>query len=284
MLDRSPEIGYINEPFNPTHQRGVCACVFPYWYYYLDDENARAYEPALRSMLAFRYDLVAQLRQRPSRSSLEAMARDAWHFALARYRQARPLVKDPIAVFSADRFSRMFGGDVVFLVRHPAAFAASVKRLGWTYPFDDLLAQEPLMREQLSDFEDEMRVVARRRDPIDHAALMWRLVYTVARRLRATHPDWAFVRHEDLARDPSERFADLFRRLRIRYTDNVDRMVRWYSSGPVEGESSAAEQDIRRNSVGTTRRWRELLTSEERSRIRSRCEPLAAAFYPDAGW
>ncbi len=40
---------------------------------------------------------------------------------------ARPLLKDPIAVLSAPWLERTFGMQVVFSVRHPAAFAASLK-------------------------------------------------------------------------------------------------------------------------------------------------------------
>jgi hypothetical protein len=235
-------------------------------------------------MLAFRYDVIAQLRHGPSRLSVEALARDGWNFAVARIRNARPLVKDPIAVFSSERFWQAYGGDVVFLIRHPAAFAASVKRLGWVFPFDDILRQEALMRDHLARFEGELRGAMRHADPVDHAALMWRLVYSVAGAFKRSHPDWLFVRHEDLAREPSERLAELFRRLGLRYSGRIDRAVKWYSSGPLEAEPRAAEHDIRRHSRGTIGRWRELLTSAERSRIRERCGPLAASFYPDDDW
>jgi hypothetical protein len=285
VLDLSSQVGYINEPFNPSHQPGICSCVFPHWFEYVHSGNAGAYESGLAAMLAFRYNLVAQLRQRPSRTGTEALARDAWNFSIARVRGARPLVKDPIAVFSSDWLARTFGAAVVVMVRHPAAFAASVKRLGWTFPFHDLLAQKTLMQDHLAEFEGELhRKVEGRQDPVDQATLMWRVVYTVLLRFAHTHRDWLFVRQEDLARNPVEGFSDLFDRLELRYTDRTERSIRWYSSGTLEHEANAAEDDIRRHSRDTIRRWRDRLTPEEQALVWSQCKPLAERFYADDEW
>ena len=285
MLDLSPGVGYVNEPFNPTHQPGICSCVFPHWYQYVHDGIARDYRPGLDATLRFRYDLVAQLRQRPSRTSLEALVRDAWNFTLARIRLARPLVKDPIAVFSAEWLARTYDAEVVVLVRHPAAFAASVKRLAWTFPFRDLLAQDALMQDHLAAFDDELRDRAvAPRDPVDDAALMWRLVYSVLFRVGHDHPGWLFLRHEDLARDPMGGFSRLFDRLDLPRDDRIERTIAWYSSGRLEEEAGTAEGDIRRHSQDTIRRWRERLTPEEQARIRSVCATLASRFYADDDW
>jgi hypothetical protein len=285
MLDLSPRVGYINEPFNPTHQPGICSCVFPHWYQYIHAGNEDEYIPGLTAMLRFRYLFTAQLQQRPSRATMETLVRDGWNFTIARVRGARPLLKDPIAAFSSDWLARTFGATVVVVVRHPAAFAASVKRLGWTFPFRDVLAQEILMKDHLGGFEGELRRRAREsHDPVDHSALMWRLVYTVLFRFGEAHPDWLFVRQEDLARGPVEAFDDLYRRLELRYTDPIARKIRWYSSGEIEREGDAAEHDIRRHSLDTIGRWRDRLSREEQMRVRSECETLAERFYSSDEW
>jgi len=285
MLDLSPRVGYINEPFNPTHQPGICSCVFPRWYQYVHDGNARDYVPGLAATVRFRYDLAAQLRRRPGRTSMEALLRDSWNFTLARMRHARPLLKDPIAVFSSDWLARTFGAVVVVLVRHPAAFAASVKRLSWTFPFQDLLAQDALMRDHLAGFKDELHDrAAGPRDPVDDATLMWRLVHSVLFRFGHEHPEWLFIRQEDLARQPAEGFSQLFDRLDLPHDDRIERTIGWYSSGRLEEEAGAAEGDIRRHSEDTTRRWRERLTSEEQARVRSACASLASRFYVEDDW
>ena len=61
MIDLSPEVGYINEPFNPHHQPGICACRFPLWFQYVNRDNEHSFRPHLSATLAFRYRPVAQL-------------------------------------------------------------------------------------------------------------------------------------------------------------------------------------------------------------------------------
>jgi hypothetical protein len=276
MLDLSPEVGYINEPFNPTHQPGICSCVFRRWYQYVHAGNAGQFEPGLVAMLEFRYHFFRQIRQDPSRAAVEALIRDGWNFWLARRRRARPLIKDPIAVFSSEWLATRFAASVVVLVRHPAAFAASVKRIGWTFPLDDLLAQPKLIEDHLADFTDEMhRLSEGSTDPVEHAALMWRMVYTVLSGFQQTHPEWLFLRQEDLARQPSAGFAHLFEHLSLTYTQEIERTIRWFSSGERELEAAADAHQIRRASEATVQSWRDRLTPQEQQYVRAECE---------AGW
>src|SRR4029453_10926731 len=45
MIDLSPEGGYINEPFNPHHQPGICGCRFPLWFQYVNRDNEHHFRP-----------------------------------------------------------------------------------------------------------------------------------------------------------------------------------------------------------------------------------------------
>ena len=127
-------------------------------------------------------------------------------FTLARPRHARPLLKDPIAVFSSEWLASAFDAEVVFLVRHPAAFASSLKRFGWSTASTTTLEQPLLMRDHLAPFEKEIR--SSRPQPgdiVSQAILLWRMIYSTGPTFRERHPDWTFVRHEDLSRDPADR-------------------------------------------------------------------------------
>jgi len=62
----------------------------------------------------------------------------------------RPLLKDPIAFFSAEWLARTYGADVVVLIRHPAGFAGSLKRMGSSFDFNDFLGQPDLLRASLT--------------------------------------------------------------------------------------------------------------------------------------
>lgn len=71
-------------------------------------------------------------------------------------RRGRLIVKDPIAALSSDWLGRNFDLEVVVLVRHPAAFAASLKRLNWRHPFEHFLKQEMLMERHLDSYRAEI--------------------------------------------------------------------------------------------------------------------------------
>jgi Sulfotransferase family len=285
MLDLSPEVGYINEPFNPHHAPGICACRFPLWFQYINRENEHLFRPHLTATLAFRYRPIAQLAGTRRPADAEPLLRDGLEFARARLRHARPVMKDPIAAFSSSWLSSTFGMATVVLVRHPAAFAASLVRLGWSHPFEDFLAQPALMEEQLQDFEGEITgMVKAKPDIIDQASLLWRLIYSVLLDYRAAHPGWIFVRQEDLARDPVRGFADLYRRLGLDYSQKIIDRVGWYSSGSREREADAAPYAIQRDSRRTISSWRWRLSKEQQSRLRAQVEELASDFYTASEW
>ena len=145
------------------HQRAVQPRPSPAWpvrrpvpalVHVPDDDNGRPYVEALGRTLRFKYDWADALGTLPSPRNVVRAAR-----ALPRTRApagSRPLLKDPIAVFSAAWLARTFGMRVVLSVRHPAAFAASLKRLDWTFDFNQLLAQPLLMRDLLEPFGEQL--------------------------------------------------------------------------------------------------------------------------------
>jgi Sulfotransferase family len=285
MIDLSPEVGYINEPFNPHHQRGICACRFPLWFQYINQDNEHQFKPYLIATLLFRYRFLAQILHTRSMEDVESFARDSRNFLGYRLRRARPLLKDPIAAFSSNWLSRTFGAATIVLVRHPAAFASSLKRLGWSHAFEDFLAQPALINEHLGEFEDEIRrMVAAEHDIVDQASLLWRMIYSVLVKFRRLHRDWLFIRHEDLVRDPVAGFARIYDWLGLDYSQHIQATVRWYSSGPKDLEANAPPYAIRRASEETVRSWKRILTAEEQSRIRAQVGSLAREFYSESEW
>jgi hypothetical protein len=288
MIDLSPEVGYINEPFNPHHQPGICACSFPLWFQYINRDNEHRFRPYLSATLAFRYRAVAQLAQlarawRPA--DAECLVRDGLEFTRARLCRARPLMKDPIAAFSSSWLASTFDMATIVVVRHPAGFASSLKRLRWLHPFNDFLAQPALMAERLQGFEGEIRQMAKgEHDIVDQASLLWRMIYSVLLEYRRVHPDWVFVRQEDLAGDPVGGFARIFERLGLRYSERIQHQVRWYSSGARDREADAGPYAIRRASEETIHGWRRRLSPEEQSRLRAGLEQLSSEFYAESEW
>jgi hypothetical protein len=285
VIDLSPDVGYINEPFNPTHELGICACRFPYWYQYVHPGNEHLFKPALSATLSFRYRHAVQLRHIRSVEGVRRLLVDGGNFLRYRIRGARPLLKDPIAAMSASWLSTTFGAQVIVIVRHPAAIAHSLRRLDWTHPFGDFLHQSDLMADHLREFEHEIRQMADEEyDIVDQASLLWRIVYSVLLKYKTAHPDWLFLRHEDLARDPVGGFTRVFQWLDLEYSDKIQRGVRWYSSGSPYAEGTTEAHAIRRDSAMTRHNWRKTLSPDDVMRLRTAVEPLSGRFYDDSDW
>ena len=108
--------------------------------------------------------------------------------------------------------------DVVVLIRHPAAFAASLKRLGWKHSFATFI-QDGGVPEVVRPYEAEIREQAERPgETMAQAALLWRLLYNAVYGYRDRHPDWAFVRHEDASAEPVATFERLYAQLGLDFT------------------------------------------------------------------
>ena len=266
MIATSPRVGYVHEPFNVDHHPGICPMSVPYWFTYVTDENASRFQPALDRTLRFAYSPLAELRTARRPRHFARVVVDGGHFLKYRLLRCRPLLKDPLALFTTEWLASEYSMDVVLLVRHPAAFAASVRRQGYTHPFSDFLRQPQLMRDHLAPFEQEIRAIeARSPDVIDEAALLWRLTTFMTLKLQSLHPDWLFYRYEDLAQDPTEHFKRIFGKLHLKFTreihDRIDRATNPNISG-----------------------WKEDLSPEEIGALRSMVGELSDPLYADADW
>ena len=88
MLAASPSVTYLHEPFHIHHDPWLCAARFDTWFTYVCEENEAPYVEPIADMLD-----IARMR-----------AGDAWDRTTA----VRPLIKDPIAVFSAGWLASRF--------------------------------------------------------------------------------------------------------------------------------------------------------------------------------
>ena len=285
MLAASPTpMGYVWEPFNPNHRPGTFPVRFGRYFEYICAENGTGLEQPIADTLAFRYRPFSELRSLRSPKDAMRMARDWSRFE--RYRRCRVtgLLKDPIALFSSEWLADTFGLDVVVLIRHPAAFAASIKRRDWRHDFQSFLDQPLLMRDFLRPYEVEIRRHAEsRQDVVDEAILLWNVLYDTVARFQETRPQWLFVRLEDLSRSPVASFRELYRRLDLEWDDHVENLVVATSSASnptVESHGGS----IRRNSEAHSWSWRDQLTREEIERVRAGTAPVANRYYNDHDW
>jgi Sulfotransferase family len=297
-LALDPHSGYIPEPFNRRNRPGICRAGFPYQFFHLTPANAGPYRAALADTLAWRYSPRAERARVKRAGDLARMARDAAYFQTMRMRGARPIMKDPIALFSADWLADSFDMGVVVVVRHPAAFVASLRAAGWgNFPFADLRDQPALMADRLAPFAAAIEAAAATPpEPVEAGILLWNLFHHQIARYRAERPGWLFPRHEDVSADPQAGFRDLYAALGLDFTPAVARGLAEISTAAAPRPLDAARRLARRathirtkpwlnrDSRGNIRAWQTRLTPDEIARIRDGTAAVAEGFYGPGDW
>jgi hypothetical protein len=286
MLTGSGQTAYISEPLNIWHRPGVLSAPIRRWYTYLCAENEDVYLTGLLQTLQFRYHTVAELRSLRSFKDVGRMGRDWGIFLSGRVFHKRPLLKDPFAVFSTPWFFKRLGCQVVITVRHPGAFASSLKRLDWPFDLHDLLDQPLLMRDWLEPFRSEMEELAIDPDDIiGQSCLLWRMVYQIVERLKLEYPQFQVVRHEDLSLQPIDGYRALYAALGLNFTAQAEQAILSSSSSenPVE-LSKRAVHSVRLDSQANLQNWKRRLSPEEIRRVHQLTEEVAIRYYPDLDW
>jgi hypothetical protein len=170
----------------------------------------------------------------------------------------RTLVKDPLAALSAEWLAEVFNMRVVVVVRHPAAVTASYARLGWSHPMEDFFEQDSLIRDHGSIFLDDYERAKKAVEP-ERTAFVWKFVYSMLERFNGRHPDWFFVRYEDVVDDPVVTFRYLFDQLNLKLTDAIRERIH-----PRAGRSpdldSAEPYGLDRDGRVAANRWRHELS------------------------
>ena len=283
VLSFSPEVKYIFEPFNIN----VCQCTnrfpFKYWFTYVDGlENRDELLDSLYETLTFRY-------QQPVPNYY------AWHFAarirlrrwweswLCRQRRLRPLIKDPIALLSAETISEVFKMQVVCMIRHPLLFCSSIKKWRWDFPFNHFLEQTGLVASFFPEEEDRIREFdAYPHNYVEQATLLWILFHKVIRQYQKRNFNWLFIRHEDLLMSPCQEFKRIHEKLDLKYTHKVkSKITQTLSKAELAIQDTNNPSYKERNASQILNSWKERLTTREVDYILKETEELSQHFYPE---
>jgi hypothetical protein len=294
MIAASPHVYYIQEPFNVDYppRPGISRTRMQYWFTYISEENADQYYENLQDTLACRYNVKAESAALHSSRDVLRMLRDSSYATYSQYTHKSPLVKDPIALFSAEWLAQTFDMDVIVMIRHPAAFASSIKRLNWTHDFTHFLQQPRLMEDYLAPFAAEITdFAAHEHDILEQAALLWNIMYYRVSHYKRLHNDWMFLRHEDASMDPVRHFAYLYKRLGLDFSAHVQSVIREYSDASNPGETQEKSTGVvntaiidKRDSKAAISSWKKKFTETEIHWLRTQVEDVAHEFYSDSDW
>jgi len=284
MLAASPEVTYIQEPFHPQHDKRVFSANTPYFYTYVCSSNEELIHKALRATLRFKRGIgsIHQWLRHP-RGELLCQAR-----ALGdRLTRKRALLKDPLAFFSADWLYRQFDTVNIITIRHPAAFAYSLKKKQWRFSFENLLEQPELLRDKLDLFRKDIVEMSRRSTTVvEQAGILWKIIYYNVLEYKKVYPEWIYIRHEDISLQPLSEFEVLFEQLGLTFDGQVERIIRTHTESGVRNSrnSTIVIPDVARDSVKNIRRWKRELSQEESDMVRLLTQDVADCFYSSAEW
>jgi hypothetical protein len=286
MLAQNGYIAYVSEPLNVWHRPGVMRAPVKHWYNYICKKNEAEFNEPFNETLKLDYHLWREIRSLRSAKDFLRMLRDLANFTIGRLQRRRVLLKDPFAVFSTPWFAERLNCDVVIVLRHPAAFVSSLKRLGWSFDFNDLLAQPLLMRDLLEPFRTELEAVANAPgDVILQGSLLWRIIASVTHRRQQEHPRFRVVLHEDLSRDPISVFSHLYSHLGLPFTSRVKKGISRSTGGENPHEVSLDSiYSTRLDSAANLENWKQRLTPEEIVRVRDLTKDVAPFYYRDEDW
>ena len=174
------------------------------------------------------------------------------------------------------------------IIRHPAAVVAgSFVRLKLCVDIRGLLRPAVYScANLLHPMEAELRdSINMEYDRVDEAAMLWKALHFAILRFQERRPDWLFIRHEDLSKDPINGFQRICNYAGFPFTEKVRRAV-------IDSDDAQLPPELNIQQAFTTRRnmalnlsnWKSRLTPDEIKRIRRRVEDVSRHFYSDAEW
>lgn len=274
MIALNKNIRYIHEPFNIGEKR-----IHPlkHWFEYVTFDD----EPEKQKEIYTYIDELLDFNMPGIIKDLKTISgpRDILNFIKDSYNRInkRPLIKDPIAIMSTDWLVEKFDANAVILIRHPAAFVASLKVKNWEHTFDHYVKQDKLMT-LLEPYADKILSFSKvKPDIIDQGILLWNISYFRVLQYKADYPDWIYVRHEDLSLNPVEEIKKIYNELDLNFTKKIEDKI-------TESSSAKVETRLKRDSKKNIHSWKKRLNKEEINRIKQGTEAVASEFYSDMDW
>ena len=280
MLSLDDDTGYIHEPFNIVHVNSP----FKEWFFHVHNDLPKGRINEIRSFLdRYMYlsttRLFSDISQANSIKSAVKLLRDFYRVGRNQWTCSNLIVKDPIAILSAEWLASSYNMSVVMLVRHPAAFVGSLKIGDTQHDFNHFLRQPVLMERYLQPFQEEIQFFAKNPQPvIDQAILLWNIIHQCIYEYHIKHPDFILVRHEDMSIDPLKTFEVLYNKLGLQFSKQVKEKLLSYTS------TNDEKIGIKRDSVANIKSWKGRLTEVEVKRIYDATQPFSAKFYNNEDW
>lgn len=284
IIASADDVRYVHEPFNheyvdPDHR--LIPSPFRHHYHCVRPVESRKVKRYLLYRMGYTHPWLSDVRDRPGPRRLAGATR-RW---LRTPQHGRPLVKDPIALMSAEWLEQALGMQVVVTIRHPAAYVSSILRLNWPIRPHIFLSQPHLMESLLAPLAGRIEAQHRRRDdPLGDAILAWNVFHHVIAVYRKRRPDWLFFRHEDLSRNYLPLFEEMFARLGLVFGPPQRTLLETLCRSSNPAEARGQVHQLKRDSRANVWNWKKRLHADQIRRIREETADIASLFYGDEDW
>jgi hypothetical protein len=282
VIGQSNKVRYYHEPFHPA--RGNKHNPIKQFFKYIPETNndQDSLEEYFKKLKQFKvpclYD-VSDIRNSRKISFF-------WHplaQIISTLLQQTPLIKDPPSLLMLEWVAKNYEVDIVVVLRHPAAFVNSAKKVGWHFGMNTFLQQDSLMRDYLGEYKEEMIKDLEERTnnefSVSNSLLFWRMMHSIIYQYSIKHPEWYFVKHEQLSKEPIIGFNKLFKYLGLPFTTRVGRYLQNSSVVGTKGQSR-----LKRNSASLVKQWKGGLSQEEIDLIKSVAQKEWSLFYDESDW
>lgn len=276
IIAANKSVVYIQEPFNLDSHDKRFGYAIDTWYL-AAEKSAQAPHilNAYRRMFAKAKSPWHRARaQADIATPIQFLKRLTWAIAEPK----RVLLKDPIALMSAAWLEENLGCKVICMIRNPLAFVGSLVKWNWKFDFNNFRLQKSLMETRLRDFTPQIiHFPENEMDVVDQACLLWNLLHHAIGEYQDKHPDWLFVRHEDLVTTPDTGFEKIFHYLDLAYTNEVRQALRDSISGGT-GETESTQYKAR-DPKGVLNTWKNRLSPSDVARVIASTKNIASNFY-----
>jgi hypothetical protein len=248
-----------------------------YWFPRIDPESPESSKVSLRRLIHYYttinyYRVVKELFEPYEGHGILPSLKKR----LRRASKPIKLLKDPMALFCIPWMVQEFGVRPVILLRHPAAFALSIKDKGWWFDFEHMLDQPGFFAGELEPFKEEVVRYQQKDSPtiIENAALFWKIGYARVMEYQEQFPGWYYVKHEDLSLSPMDEFSRLFDYLELDFNRSVKDFIASSTKAGIGEESKH-----RRDSKANVTKWRTQLAPSEQALIYEVTASVSDHFY-----
>lgn len=270
ILNISDEIYKIHEPFNISVRPNS---PFKFWFQFL--ENKSNNESEIKFYLkSLNWNYRNGLNEKTGKNFGKLF------YLIKSFFTKKNLYKDPIALASAEWLFKTFNSRNIIMIRHPAAFIASIKQKGWNFDFNNFSDQPELINKHLKKYKKEIFAFSENKNSsiIEEGILLWNCLYTIVSNYQKEYSkEWLFIKHEDLSRDPINNFKKIFDFVDVDLTDKIINEIELTTQ-------SNKNTDLYRNSEENLKKWKSLLTEEEIELIKIKTKNVWSNFYTHSDW